>query len=48
MFQSMYTPSLEALLEMESLSQGLVRLTKDHHEGVTAFREKRKAVFTGR
>lgn len=48
MFQSMYTPSLEALLEMESLSQGLARLTEDHHEGVTAFREKRKAVFIGR
>jgi 2-(1,2-epoxy-1,2-dihydrophenyl)acetyl-CoA isomerase len=48
MFQSMYTPSLEALLEMESLSQGLARLTEDHHEGVTAFREKRRAHFTGR
>jgi 2-(1,2-epoxy-1,2-dihydrophenyl)acetyl-CoA isomerase len=48
MFQSMYTPSLEALLEMESLSQGLARLTEDHREGVTAFREKRRAHFTGR
>jgi len=48
MFQSMYTPSLEALLEVESLSQGLARLTEDHREGVTAFREKRRAHFTGR
>jgi len=48
MFESMYTPSLEALLEMESLSQGLARLTEDHREGVTAFREKRKALFKGR
>jgi len=48
MFESMYTPSLEALLEMESLSQGLARLTEDHREGVTAFREKRKAQFKGR
>lgn len=48
MFESMYTPSLEALLEMESLSQGLARLTEDHREGVTAFREKRMAIFTGR
>jgi 2-(1,2-epoxy-1,2-dihydrophenyl)acetyl-CoA isomerase len=48
MFQSMYTPSLEALLETELLSYGLVRLTDDHTEGVTAFKEKRKPKFQGR
>jgi 2-(1,2-epoxy-1,2-dihydrophenyl)acetyl-CoA isomerase len=48
MFQSMYVPTLEALLETESLSQGLARMTEDHREGVMAFREKRKAVFRGR
>jgi 2-(1,2-epoxy-1,2-dihydrophenyl)acetyl-CoA isomerase len=48
MFQSMYTPSLEALLEMETLSQSLARLTEDHREGVAAFREKRKPKFVGR
>ena len=48
MFQSMYVPTLEALLELESLSQGTARLTDDHREGVMAFREKRKARFTGK
>lgn len=48
MFQAMYTPSLEALLEMETLSQSLARLTDDHREGVAAFREKRKPKFVGR
>lgn len=47
MFESMYVPTLEALLETESLSQGLARLTEDHREGVTAFREKRRAAFQG-
>jgi 2-(1,2-epoxy-1,2-dihydrophenyl)acetyl-CoA isomerase len=48
MFQSMYTPSLEALLETENLAQGLARLSDDHVEGATAFKEKRKAKFAGR
>jgi 2-(1,2-epoxy-1,2-dihydrophenyl)acetyl-CoA isomerase len=48
MFQTMYTPSLESLLELETLAQSLARLTDDHREGVTAFREKRAASFTGR
>ncbi|MGZ8210488.1 MAG: enoyl-CoA hydratase/isomerase family protein [Burkholderiales bacterium] len=48
MFQSMYTPSLEALLETELLTQALARLSDDHKEGVTAFKEKRKAQFKGR
>jgi 2-(1,2-epoxy-1,2-dihydrophenyl)acetyl-CoA isomerase len=48
MMQGMYSPTLEALLEIESLSQGLARLTDDHQEGVAAFREKRSARFSGR
>lgn len=48
MFQSMYTPSLEALLETELLSQATARLTEDHKEGLAAFAEKRKPEFRGR
>lgn len=48
MFQSMYTPSLEALLETELLSQATARLTEDHKEGLAAFAEKRKPAFKGR
>lgn len=48
MFQSMYTPSLEALLETELLSQATARLTDDHKEGLAAFAEKRKPKFSGR
>jgi 2-(1,2-epoxy-1,2-dihydrophenyl)acetyl-CoA isomerase len=48
MFQSMYTPSLEALLETELLSSTIARLTDDHKEGLAAFAEKRKPDFKGR
>lgn len=48
MFQSMYTPTLEQLLEMENLAVCGARLTHDHQEGITAFREKRKPKFEGR
>jgi 2-(1,2-epoxy-1,2-dihydrophenyl)acetyl-CoA isomerase len=48
MFQSMYTPSLEALLETEIMSSTIARLTEDHKEGITAFAEKRKPNFKGR
>jgi 2-(1,2-epoxy-1,2-dihydrophenyl)acetyl-CoA isomerase len=48
MFQSMYTPSLEALLETEILSSSIARLTDDHKEGIAAFAEKRKPKFKGR
>jgi 2-(1,2-epoxy-1,2-dihydrophenyl)acetyl-CoA isomerase len=48
MFQSMYTPSLEALLETEIMSSTIARLTEDHKEGITAFAEKRKPTFKGR
>lgn len=48
MFQSMYLPSLEALLETEILTSTIARLTDDHKEGITAFAEKRPPRFAGR
>lgn len=48
MFQAMYVPTLETQLEQENLCQGTAKLTEDHLEGVTAFKEKRAAVFKGR
>ena len=40
--------SLEEMLEYESYLQEIAGNTTDHHEGVTAFLEKRKPVFSGR
>lgn len=48
MFQSMYLPSLEHLLEIETLASGAARLTHDHREGVDAFKEKRPPKFLGK
>ena len=48
MFQAMYTPTLEQLLEMEILAVCGARLTHDHQEGIAAFKEKRKPRFQGR
>ncbi len=48
MFQSMYVPTLEMLLEQETLAVGGARLTHDHPEGVAAFKEKRPPRFKGK
>ena len=41
-------PSLAAAIELEGRNQVMCIQTDDHREAVAAFREKRKAVFTGR
>lgn len=48
MFQYMYVPTLEQLLELEVLAISGARMTHDHVEGVTAFKEKRKPQFKGK
>jgi 2-(1,2-epoxy-1,2-dihydrophenyl)acetyl-CoA isomerase len=48
MFQYMYVPTLEQLLELEVLAICGARMTHDHVEGVTAFKEKRKPQFKGK
>lgn len=48
MFQSMYVPTLEMLLETEALAIAGARLTHDHKEGRAAFLEKRPPQFLGK
>jgi len=39
--------SFKDYLEQEAQGQRIAGLTKDHHEGINAFMQKRKPVFTG-
>ncbi len=47
MFQYMYVPTLEQLLEMEVLAICGARMTHDHVEGVTAFKGKTQTAVQG-
>jgi len=47
MFAATCSPSLETVLEIESYAAGVARSSNDHREGVMAFREKRKPLFSG-
>lgn len=42
-----FTATLDEMLEQERVTQTLMATTEDHHEGITAFKEKRKPKFTG-
>ncbi|MDW7674170.1 MAG: enoyl-CoA hydratase-related protein [Bacillota bacterium] len=41
------TADLAEILEVERTTQAMIASTKDHKEGVAAFKEKRKPAFTG-
>ncbi len=43
-----YQSTLEEILEQERLNQTLMISTEDHQEGISAFKEKRQPVFTGK
>lgn len=40
--------TLEQVLEQERLTQVLMVETRDHQEGISAFKEKRKPLFQGK
>jgi 2-(1,2-epoxy-1,2-dihydrophenyl)acetyl-CoA isomerase len=42
------TSTLEEMLEYEAYCQEIAGTSNDYREGVTAFLEKRKSVFTGK
>jgi 2-(1,2-epoxy-1,2-dihydrophenyl)acetyl-CoA isomerase len=47
LFKLMHAPSLETFLDAEAWAQGINLVTKDHSEGIEAFRSKRPPKFTG-
>ncbi|HEV2512104.1 enoyl-CoA hydratase/isomerase family protein [Bosea sp. (in: a-proteobacteria)] len=47
MFKLLHSPSLETFLDAEAWAQGVNLMTGDHSEGIQAFGEKRKPVFSG-
>ncbi|MEH7238379.1 enoyl-CoA hydratase [Bacillus sp. JJ1562] len=47
LYNQMHLPELEKILELEKQGQKAMRKTKDHGEGIQAFLEKRKPIFTG-
>lgn len=47
MFTASFSPSLETVLEIESFAASVARGSRDHQEGVTAFKQKRKPQFIG-
>jgi len=47
LFYSALDQNLSAILELESQFQGAALTTEDHHEGVTAFLQKRRPKYTG-
>ncbi|MDR4887218.1 enoyl-CoA hydratase [Fredinandcohnia sp. QZ13] len=46
-YNQMHLQELERILELEKQGQQAMRNTKDHREGIQAFLEKRKPMFTG-